>query len=100
MSWFDEIKNSASDFFSGAADTVLGGAQDWLTGEVSQWANTGAEVPGRPETVRPDPGERPASGEEKARQESVALLGQQMGETGTLLVIGVALFLVYQATRS
>lgn len=99
MSWFDSLKESAGDFVTGATDSVMGGAKDWLDSSVSQWAQTGAEVPSRPETVRPEQSPPPDSGPVKQTGEQVALLGNQLGKMGTWAVIGVAGFLIYKAVK-
>ena len=99
MSWFDELKGSAGDFFTAATDSVLGGAKDWLDGSVSQWAQKGNEVRSRPETVRPEDSPPPNSGPVKQQGEQVAALGAQLGQMGTLAMIGVAALVIYKAVK-
>jgi hypothetical protein len=99
MSWFDGLKESAGDFFTGATDSVMGGAKDWLDSSVSQWAKTGAEVPSRPETVRPEQSPPPDNGPVKQQGEQIALLGAQLGQTGTLVLLGLAAIVVYKAVK-
>jgi hypothetical protein len=99
MSWFDSLKDSAGDFFTGATDSVLGGAKDWLDGNVSQWAQQGNEVPSRPETVRPEDSPPPSNGPVKQQGEQIALLGAQLGQTGTLVLLGLGALIVYKAVK-
>lgn len=99
MSWFDSLQDSAGDFFTGATDSVLGGAKDWLNSNVSQWAQQGNEVASRPETVRPEQSPPPDNGPVKQQGEQIALLGAQLGQTGTIVLLGLAAFVVYKAVK-
>lgn len=99
MSWLDDLKATGGDLLSAGADTIAGGAKDWLSGVTSEWAQSGQEVATRPETIRPEPSPMPDSGEVKARQEQVAQLGANLGQWGMIALAAGAAFLVFKAVK-
>lgn len=99
MSWLDDLKATGGDLLSAGADTIAGGATDWLSGKVSDWSQSGQEVATRPETIRPEPSPMPDSGEVKAYQEQVAQMGAGLGQWGMIALGAVAAFMIFKAVK-
>ncbi|MBE98716.1 MAG: hypothetical protein CMP77_02015 [Flavobacterium sp.] len=99
MSFWDSLKESGADLLTSAGDTISGGAKDWLTSEVGQWASSGQEVATRPETIRGEDSPRPDSGDVKASQEQFAGMAANLGQAGTVAMMAIAALVIWKVVK-
>lgn len=99
MSWLDELKATGSDLLTAGADTIAGGATDWLSDKVSGWSQSGQEVGARPETIRPEASPAPDSGEVKQQQQQVAAMAGNLGQWGVIALALAGALVLYKAVK-